>query len=134
MRIHLTMAGVAVLGFGLAACAQEPPTGQALFLDYCAACHGADAKGGDGVLDKHWPKPPANLTTLARRHGGTFPAGYVMSTIDGYTRDTHDAGTMPQFGPLLEGKMAVWVAEDGVPTPTPAALLELAEYIATLQE
>jgi mono/diheme cytochrome c family protein len=133
-KSYLMAAGAAVAALGLAACEREPPTGLELYQDYCAACHGADAKGGDGVLDKHWPKPPANLTKLAHRHGGIFPTGYVMSTVDGYTRNTHDEHTMPAFGPLLEGEMAVWVDENGVPTPTPAALLALAEYIASLQE
>ncbi|MHA6267466.1 cytochrome c [uncultured Aliiroseovarius sp.] len=100
-------------------------TGGEIFAENCAACHGTDAKGG--------PLPDApDLTTLTARHSGKFPTRYVMSTIDGYAKaDTH--GPMPEFGALLEGEMEVWVDEKGVQTPTPAALIRLAEYLESVQ-
>lgn len=100
-------------------------TGVQIFAENCAACHGTDAKGG--------PLPDApDLTTLTARHSGKFPTRYVMSTIDGYAKaDTH--GPMPEFGALLEGEMEVWVDEKGVQTPTPAALIRLAEYLESVQ-
>ena len=114
---------IAVLG--LTACEMPPQTGQDLFAANCAVCHGADAKGG-GL-----PAAP-DLTGLAKRHRGTFPTAYVMSTIDGYARDdTH--GPMPEFGVLLEGDREVWTDPNGVPTPTPSALLMLANYLKGLQ-
>ncbi len=73
-----------------------------------------------------------NLTTLAARNGGVFPATYIMSKIDGFSRDaTH--GAMPEFGPLLSGETEIWVDENGVETPTPTALVRLAEYLEGLQ-
>lgn len=114
----------------LTACTREPaPSGRALYGEYCATCHGADAKGGEKVAGK----TPPNLTTLARRHGGTFPAEYVMSTIDGLEREgTH--GPMPIFGTLLSGPIETWIAPDGTPTPTPDALILLAEFLEDRQE
>jgi len=110
---------------GLEAMDRAPETsGAELYGAYCAGCHGTDATGGDVIAGKRAP----NLTTLSRRHGGDFPTAYVMSTIDGYARDnTH--GPMPEFGELLGGDMASWTDENGTPTPTPAALLSLAEYL-----
>lgn len=113
---------------GLTACAPEPQTGAGLYAAYCASCHGADARGGPDI------EPPApDLTTLATRHGGTFPSVYVMSTIDGYARDaTH--GPMPIFGELLDGKVETWVDPEGVATPTPVSLMLLNEYLEGQQE
>lgn len=107
----------------LAGCVEEPTTGAGLYSEYCASCHGVDAKGGPNI------EPPApDLTTLAKRHGGAYPAVYVMSTIDGYAREaTH--GPMPIFGELLEGEIETWVDPKGTPTPTPVALILLNEYL-----
>ncbi|MCK8464347.1 cytochrome c [Aliiroseovarius sp. S1339] len=99
-------------------------TGEQIFAENCAACHGADAKGG--VMAE-----APDLTTLTARHGGNFPASYVMSTIDGYAKGTR--GPMPEFGAHLESEMEVWVDEKGVQTPTPGALVRLAEYLESVQ-
>ena len=99
-------------------------TGGALYAEYCAGCHGAEATGGKMIEGRK----TADLTMLAKNNGGVFPTRYVMSTIDGYARDeTH--GPMPRFGELLDGAMTVWVDEKGVETPTPEALIMLAEYL-----
>jgi len=113
----------------LAACEEEPLTGAGLYAAYCASCHGADARGGsvpiDGVV-------APDLTVLAKNNRGVYPAVYVMATIDGYARDeTH--GVMPVFGGLLEEPIETWVDPDGVPTPTPRALILLNEYLTGQQ-
>ncbi|WP_289042724.1 cytochrome c [uncultured Aliiroseovarius sp.] len=100
-------------------------TGAQIFAEHCAACHGSDAKGAPMV-------ETPDLTTLTARHGGKFPARYVMSTIDGYAQGTH-RGPMPEFGAYLDSEMEVWVDEKGVQTPTPAALIRLAEYLESVQ-
>lgn len=103
-------------------------TGAQLYGEYCAACHGPSGTGGLEVGGKTTP----NLTRLTKNNGGVFPTVYVMSTIDGYARDnTH--GPMPRFGDLLDSRMVEWVDPDGVPTPTPHALLRLATYVEGLQ-
>lgn len=128
---------VAIAGAGLivlAACARAPqapePTGIGLYGTYCAGCHGDHAKGGSALPDG---KLPPDLTTLARRHGGIYPAIYVMSTIDGYARErTH--GPMPIFGALIDSPIETWTAPDGTLTPTPRALMLLNDYLSGLQE
>lgn len=125
----LTAAAAAALALGLAACTPPPATGAQLYGEYCAGCHGVDARGTGMKIDGH---APPDLTTLAARHGGAFPTEYVMSTIDGYARDeTH--GPMPIFGALLEDPVETWTDPDGTPTPTPRALIQLAAYIEGLQ-
>ncbi|MBI1416371.1 MAG: c-type cytochrome [Limimaricola sp.] len=108
-------------------------SGRAMFMENCAACHGDDAKG-DGPLAASLAKAPANLTTLAARHGGTFPRDYVMSTIDGYRRGQHFSAAMPQFGEGDLGPIVMVGNANGTTTPTPAKLLALADYLQSIQQ
>jgi len=123
--IYLT-APITVLLLASACTRQADLTGAQIFAENCAQCHGTDAKGG-AMMNA------PDLTTLAARHGGEFPAEYVMSTIDGLSREnTHDA--MPIFGKILEqSDMEVWTDPSGTPTPTPGALIRLAEYLEGVQ-
>jgi len=77
------------------------PTGEQMFKEYCAACHGADAKG-------HGPSagllltPPPDLTTLAKRHMGKFPYDYVKDVLEfGKGTSAHGSSDMPTWGPIF---------------------------------
>lgn len=108
------------------------PTGAEDFAEYCAACHGLSGRG-DGELAATLSKRPANLTTLTRRNGGAFPGTRVMAKIWGYTGGK--TGTiMPGFGPLLDSESIPYDGGDGVMTPTPIRLVQIAEYVQTLQK
>jgi mono/diheme cytochrome c family protein len=120
----------------LAACVKsalpEPePTGAQDFANYCASCHGAGGKG-DGPAAADLEKKPADLTQLAGPDG-KIPMTRVMSKIWGYTR-APDGTLMPRFAPLLESdQMVLFDSGDGIPTPTPRRLVQLAEYLQTIQ-
>ena len=119
----------------LAACLAQPlpavPTGAADFAEFCASCHGASGMG-TGELATTLSERPANLTTLSLRHGGTFPTTAVMAKIWGYTGGR--GGTvMPNFGPLLDSNMIPYDGGDGIMTPTPIRLVQIAEHLKTLQ-
>lgn len=121
-RAGLIMAGGAVAL--LAGCMEPEVTasGSDLYAAYCAACHGADARGGPGIPD---------LTRLSARAGGSFPTVPVLAKIDGYRRDPADG--MPEFGALLSGPTVPLETGPGVLTPTPVGLVALAEYLESLQ-
>lgn len=126
------LTGTVVAAAGLAACTQEPEvSGRADFEVLCAGCHGTDATG-NGPAAAGLPRPPADLTRIAVRNGGYFDYAAVMSHIDGYTRDSQGQ-VMPDFGALLEGDTVLVDTGDGRPTPTPARLFALAQYLATIQ-
>ncbi|MEC7764383.1 MAG: c-type cytochrome [Pseudomonadota bacterium] len=130
MKPMLWLVPVALLvaGCEMEDAADGAKTGAQLYGEYCAACHGPTGTGALEVAGKTTP----DLTVLAKNNGGVFPAVYVMSTIDGYARDnTH--GPMPRFGDLLDSQVVEWVDPDGVPTPTPQALLSLASYLEGFQ-
>ena len=122
---------------GLATACTEPATksdSAALYAEFCASCHGISGKG-DGPAAAGLERAPSDLTTLSARNGGTFPLVDVLSTIDGYTRATEGNLTMPEFGVMLEDQPMVLVdTGDGIPTPTPKPLIEMAEYLITLQK
>ena len=118
----------------LAGCVQpeRQTTGALDFSENCAACHGATGRG-DGALAADLPRRPADLTGLSRRNGGAFPTTRVMAQIWGYAGQK-GAGVMPNFAAMLEGEMVLYDGGDGIDSPTPIRLVELAEYLKTLQE
>jgi mono/diheme cytochrome c family protein len=84
-----------------ATAADEVQPGKALYLKYCSACHGADAKG-DGVAGSLMQPKPADLTRLSARYGGEFPMEQVVRTIDGrQALHAHGEPTMPVWGEVL---------------------------------
>jgi mono/diheme cytochrome c family protein len=78
------------------------PSGAAIYTQYCAACHGSNAKG-NGPVKKVLRKPAPDLTTLAKRHGGKFPYAYVTGVLRFAPGvPSHGSGDMPMWGPLFE--------------------------------
>jgi mono/diheme cytochrome c family protein len=137
MRAHAVLIPALGLLAVVAACAQPAaapvPTGREDFAVYCSACHG-DGGRGDGALADTLDRRPADLTGLAARNGGTFPMTKVMAKIWGYTRGQTGGAVMPSFGPLLDSETVLFDSGDGISTPTPLRLVQLAEYVQTLQQ
>jgi len=78
------------------------PPGKQTYKEYCAACHGFDGKG-HGPAAWSLRKQPANLTTIAKRHGGKFPDEYVKGVLQfgpGFT--AHGSSEMPVWGPIFQ--------------------------------
>jgi mono/diheme cytochrome c family protein len=128
---------VLLLPMALLACVEpETPSGSEDFAVFCASCHGLSGRGdGDaaGLLDRK----PADLTRLSARNGGAFPGTRVMAKIWGYTGARPgevSRSPMPEFGPLLQGDLVPYDGGDGIPTPTPVRLVQIAEYLKTLQK
>lgn len=120
----------------LAACVEtaktdEQTTGAEDYTAYCAACHGASGKG-DGEAGVGLAKKPADLTLLSKHNKGAFPTTKVMAQIWGYA-GKKGKGIMPDFAPLLEGETVPYDGGDGIETPTPVRLVQIAEYLKTIQ-
>lgn len=80
----------------------SPASGKEMFTQYCAPCHGADGKG-NGPAAGAMKTPPADLTQLAKKHDGKFPANSVASTLKfGNGPGAHGSAEMPVWGPLLQ--------------------------------
>jgi mono/diheme cytochrome c family protein len=95
------------------------------FKAYCAVCHGEKARG-DGPAAKALKTPPADLTLLAKKNGGTFSQTDVEATIRG-TKATSSHGTreMPMWGPVFRSM-------DGDDTVT-LRVHNLVQYLRSLQ-
>ena len=79
----------------------SPVSGEEMFRTYCAACHGKDAKGA-GPATPDLKTTPPDLTTLAKRHDGKFPADYVANVLrNGVKAPAHGSSDMPVWGPLF---------------------------------
>ena len=82
------------------------PTGEQLYAQHCAVCHGGDLHGA-GPFPAPYRKPP-DLTGLARRHGGKFPATYVNKVLKhGVTLPAHGPAEMPVWGSEFAAKESI---------------------------
>jgi mono/diheme cytochrome c family protein len=78
------------------------PSGEVMYKQFCAACHGADGKG-NGPAASTLIAPPADLTTLAKRHAGQFPFEYVSNVLRfGPGPSAHGSSDMPTWGPVFQ--------------------------------
>lgn len=80
----------------------DPNSGQQMFTDYCAPCHGKDGTG-NGPAAPALKKTPTNLAALARNNGGKYPAEHVAAVLTfGDEKAAHGSKDMPVWGQLFE--------------------------------
>jgi mono/diheme cytochrome c family protein len=104
------------------------PSGKTMFKQYCAACHGLDAKG-HGPARAALKVPAADLTTLAKRHGGEFPYDLVSNILRfGPGVAAHGSSDMPTWGSLFQ------FIDNYNRASVDKRIQNLCDYLATLQE
>lgn len=110
--------------------------GQKEYEAQCSICHGMDAKG-NGVFGQALKVVPPDLTALAKKNGGVFPAERISSVIDGRVEITsHGPRDMPIWGM----RYAVNAAKHFVDIPYAqeayirASVLLLVEYLSRIQQ
>lgn len=89
-----------IIAFNTSVWAQDADPGKTAFLSNCAPCHGVDAKGS-GVFSAELKlnEPPPDLTGLAKRNDGVFPARAINEIIDGTALlAAHGTREMPIWG------------------------------------
>jgi mono/diheme cytochrome c family protein len=116
--------------------AEEPPhpalveMGQELFVQYCASCHGSGARG-DGPAAGALKTQPADLTRIAARRGGSFPAGEIARKIDGrFAPEAHGTREMPVWGSTFTSQIPDAGVSEEVSRGRIAVLVE---YLKTIQ-
>jgi len=101
-------------------------SGKEMFLEYCAACHGQDAKGG-GPAATALKKRPADLTQLSAHNGGKFPDNRVALYIEGQdVVASHGSRDMPVWGSIFRSMSASKEV-------TALRISNLTDYIRSLQ-
>jgi len=102
-------------------------SGKEMFNSYCAVCHGTNAKG-DGPAASAMKVAPTDLTALAQKNGGKYPAAHVGSVIRGQgTLPSHGSEDMPVWGRLFSS------ISQGHDAQVQQRVANLVEYIGTLQ-
>jgi mono/diheme cytochrome c family protein len=102
-------------------------SGPEMYKAYCAVCHGKDGKG-DGPAASELKVPPPDLTTLAKRHDGKYPADYVATVLrNGAKAPAHGTADMPVWGPLFSS------VSQGDQAQVNQRIANLTNYIKSLQ-
>lgn len=98
--------GIAIAALALVtACAGRPSrhdlsdlSGVQIYGQLCTSCHGVGGKG-NGPMAPMLKIDVPDLTRIAQRHDGEFPAEQVRRTIDGrFERPAHGLPYMPVWG------------------------------------
>jgi mono/diheme cytochrome c family protein len=104
------------------------PSGQEMYHQYCAACHGVDAKGNGPAASRLKTMPP-DLTKLAQRNMGKFPYDYVTGILRfGPGPTAHGSSDMPTWGPIFQ-----FIDKDNE-RAVQQRIKNLSNYLASLQE
>jgi len=124
------LGSLALLALATACGSAGEPAGRALYVRYCASCHGVSGVG-DGAVAPHLRRPPTDLTALAQRGDGGFDADGVRSTIDGRKIVAeHGSREMPVWGAVFDEQMRGERFSEGL---TEAHLSALVRYVESLQ-
>jgi mono/diheme cytochrome c family protein len=103
-------------------------SGKAMYLAYCASCHGKDGKGV-GPAASALKSAPTDLTQLAANNGGRFSENHVSETIKGdFGTPSHGSKDMPVWGPIFA---SMGTTSDGL---MQLRVRNLTKYIASLQQ
>lgn len=106
----------------------SPASGPEMYKSYCAACHGTDAKG-NGPAAQALKVPPSDLTTLAAKNGGKYPALRVSAIIGGEeVLSAHGSKDMPIWGNLF------WSMSGGHESEVQQRIANLNKYLESLQK
>jgi mono/diheme cytochrome c family protein len=77
-------------------------TGADLFREFCAVCHGADAKG-NGPAAEALKTRPSDLTLISRQNANKFPLLHVQRIIGGEdVVAAHGNRDMPTWGDMFK--------------------------------
>lgn len=105
--------------------------GEEQFLRNCASCHGMTGKG-DGYVGKLLKTPPADLSTIAQRNNGTFPALKIAETIDGRQPiGAHGSREMPVWGERFAETLPAGTGHDSA---VRGEVMLYVRYLRSIQE
>ncbi len=126
------LAGSMMLAAG-AVNAEPTEWSKADYINYCAACHGADGTG-NGPMATELKGKPTDLTVLSRNSDGNFPYLRVYKTIDGTWNEgnlrAHGSDEMPIWGDVFRRKAT------GINSymETKGRIMAIIQYIDSMQK
>jgi mono/diheme cytochrome c family protein len=106
----------------------SPASGPEMYKTYCAVCHGTDGKG-NGPAASALKVSPTDLTMLAVKNGGKYPALKVSAIIRGEeVLAAHGTKDMPIWGDLF------WTMSGGHEAEVQQRIANLNKYMESLQK
>lgn len=103
-------------------------SGEEMFTNYCAVCHGKDGKGG-GPAARALVKQPPDLTQLSKNNGGKFPSTRVYTSVSGeFDTPAHGSRDMPIWGKVFRDMSS------GQDSLIKLRVANLTQYIEKLQQ
>ena len=128
--IVLVICFVAFLGQAIVLADQEEQPfrswGKDLFVMRCASCHGEEGKG-NGPAAVALKTPPADLTRISKKHGGSFPRTEVVQFIDGERPvPAHGPRHMPIWGEVFR--------QEKTNSEARMRILSLTTFLESIQE
>ena len=103
-------------------------SGSEMYKSYCAAFHGTDGKG-NGPAAPALKVPPPDLTLLAQKNSGKYPALHVTAILRGEeVLAAHGSKDMPIWGHLF------WSISGGHQAEVQQRIANLNQYIESLQK
>ncbi len=108
--------------------------GRVTFRIYCSNCHGDEARG-DGSLAELLTVEPADLTGIAQRNDGRYPADRVRSLIDGREQvRAHGLKEMSIWGDAFQKTLQPTWTEETDEQRAERKIDELVEFLRSIQE
>ncbi len=123
---------IAALCLAAPALAQDAERGARLYDQHCAVCHGIDLRGG-GPMAEVLLVPPPDLTRISQRYEG-FPRVGIAWIIDGRDPILSHGGGMPIFGYVFGEMSAVMRSPGGQTLLTAPEVVDLVEYLESVQD
>ena len=106
----------------------SPASAQDMYFAYCAVCHGKEGKGNGPAAEALKVQPP-DLTTLAKKNGGSYPSDHVRNAITGdLSLPAHGSKDMPVWGYLF------WRMSQGQSSQVQLRTSNLNQYIESMQQ
>jgi mono/diheme cytochrome c family protein len=106
--------------------------GEIDYQNYCAVCHGIDAKG-QGIMSKFLTVRPADLTQLTKQNGGVFPFWQTYRVIEGREQVRgHGSREMPVWGDRFRSQAGG--GDTGSRAQAAGRLIGLVFYLQHIQE
>ena len=105
--------------------------GAQTYQQHCAACHGRGGRG-DGPAAAALETPAPDLTRIAARRNGIFPAGEIAKTIDGrFHIPAHGSREMPVWGEHFGIGISETELSESITRGKIATLVEYLKWIQT---
>ncbi len=109
------------------ALADDVSDGRAIYMQYCASCHGTKGEG-NGPLASSLTTPPANLRQLSQRYGNPLPGDQIARFIDGRADvKAHGPRDMPVWG------LRFFAEPNGSEARTRQRIHKLVAYLQSIQ-